>query len=606
MKITIVGSRGPDVTVDRAALLTPALRETARLEANAWIKRLRHVRYNARDHASTMRERFTYKGDSLWWFTELYLHKMRRLDVAVETILALGAARDVGATRVIVSDADDAGREAALAFGRAHQVSISVAGDHESGARFRHEQQSLLVGWTGWLSRLRPRMTRPARRPAVAAFVHTAFWRSADPQEEMYVGPVLDALIDQASRERVALVGLGPKRNFRVRRWWDPMTSMTSVTSPVTSIERFASARAIRGSARLWKARRRLAEEVTSGDDVRAAGTVLGCDLWPVLKRELEGVALVQWPWSARTMDEAAAALDALEPGVVVTYAEAGAWGRALVLEARRRGVPSIGLQHGFIYRHWLNYLHEPDEMMPAGGDDRGFPCPDRTLLYDRYASEHLASAGHFSASRLSVTGSARLETLMTRMATLGRRREELRQRHGVRAGQTMAVLAAKFSEIQDELPALVEAASQVRDLHLVIKPHPAETPALYTAAAAGRPRVSVASGSADLAELLAAADAIVTMNSTVAIDGLVLGLPTVVVGLPNNLSPFVEAGVMLGANGAEKIRSALEAVLYDRQVQSALKDRAGAFASRYGLAPEPAAATRAAAEILAAARGST
>ena len=33
------------------------------------------------------------------------------------------------------------------------------------------------------------------------------------------------------------------------------------------------------------------------------------------------------------------------------------------MLEARRRGIPTAGLQHGFIYRHWLNYLHEPDEM---------------------------------------------------------------------------------------------------------------------------------------------------------------------------------------------------------------------------------------------------
>ena len=36
-------------------------------------------------------------------------------------------------------------------------------------------------------------------------------------------------------------------------------------------------------------------------------------------------------------------------------------------------------------------------------------------------------------------------------------------------------------------------------------------------------------------------------MNSTVAIDAMVLGVPALVVGLPNNLSPFVEAGAMAG-----------------------------------------------------------
>jgi hypothetical protein len=593
VKITSVGSQGATTTADRAALLTPALRELARVETNAWIKRLRLVRYGA----ATMRERFTYKSDSLWWFTELYLHKMRSLDAAVETVLALAAARDAGAARLKIDDAGAVERAAALAFGQAHAIPVDVDGAELPA----HDTRSQLVRWSAWLSRLRPSsVPRPAARPTVAAFVHSAFWRAEDPQEETYVGPVLDALIEQASRDRVSFVGLGPRRNFRVRRWWDPITAPGP--TGVTSIERFASEAAIAGSSRLWNERRELAQALTSGGDIRAAAIVHGCDLWPILRHELEGAALVQWPWSARTMDEAAAALDALEPRVAVTYAEAGAWGRALVLEARRRGVPSFGLQHGFIYRHWLNYLHEPDEIA-AAGEDQGFPLPDRTLVYDRYAHAHLTGAGRFPDARLRVTGSARLEKLMHRLATLRGQRDDIRRRLGVSPDERLAVLTAKFTEIHGELPALVEGAGGVDRLRLVIKPHPAETPALYDPATAGRAHVTVAPPSADLAELLAAADAIVTMNSTVAVDGLVVGVPAVVIGLPNNLSPFVDEGVMLGANGAEKIRRALESVLYDRQIRAGLSDRAGAFAARYGLAPEPGAAARAAAEILAAAR---
>ena len=70
------------------------------------------------------------------------------------------------------------------------------------------------------------------------------------------------------------------------------------------------------------------------------------------------------------------------------------------MLEARRRGIASAGLQHGFIYRHWLNYLHEPDEMAPAPGNpaDRGFPRPTLTLLYDEFAAGHLAIGGPLPA----------------------------------------------------------------------------------------------------------------------------------------------------------------------------------------------------------------
>jgi hypothetical protein len=587
VKITCISAR-KRITCDRAALLTPALREAARVETNAWIKRLRLVPYGE----TSMRDRFTYRGESLWWFTELYLHKRRQLDEAIETILALGAAQASGAAEFDVETGDRAGRLAAVAFAQAtgSRVTLQPARNRSD----RHTWPSLLVGAAGRLQRFRRGARHRRHHPRVAAFVHTAFWRTADPQQETYIGPILDALIDATSPSDVAFVGLGPRRNFRARRWWDPVRPASGFAAPVTPIERFASAHATRGSRELFQERHRLARMVTSGDAIRAAAIVRGCDLWPVLAHELEGAAMVQWPWSARTMDEAGAALDALEPRAALTYAEAGAWGRALMLESRRRGIPSVGIQHGFIYRHWLNYLHEPDEM-EAGG----FPRPDRTLIYDRCAAEHLVTRGHFPAASLVVTGSARLENLVAQTSEARQHRDRIRQRLAAGPAEKIAVLAAKFLEIRGELPALLDAASRLRDLRLIVKPHPAETADVYAPAAGGRAQVTIAPSSSSLSDLLAIADVIITMNSTVAIDALVLGIPSVVVGLPNNLTPFVDAGVMLGANAVEGIERALRSVLYDRQVQQALAGRAGVYAARYGLAPEPGAAARAAREIL-------
>ena len=70
---------------------------------------------------------------------------------------------------------------------------------------------------------------------------------------------------------------------------------------------------------------------------------------------------------------------------------------------------------------------------------------------------------------------------------------------------------------------------------------------------------------------LLAAARAIVTVNSTVAIDGMALGVPTLVIGLPNNLSPFVDRGMMLGAATDAEIRAALGRLLYDQEFRGSL-----------------------------------
>src|SRR5690606_32707211 len=74
--IVVTGRTGASERLALSQLLTPDIRERVRAEGNRWIKDLRLVPYGE----STMRGRFTFRGDSLWWFTEIYLHKMRRLE----------------------------------------------------------------------------------------------------------------------------------------------------------------------------------------------------------------------------------------------------------------------------------------------------------------------------------------------------------------------------------------------------------------------------------------------------------------------------------------------------------------------------------------------
>jgi hypothetical protein len=593
--IQLTSTQGARLDLDVADLLTDADRERVHDETRRWIKSLRL----ATDGGRTFRERFSYRDTSLWWFTEVYLHKSRRLERAVSTVLALDRAREQHAPSAIEITSDDpAIALAALAFGDARRVPVGLAAPRSRLLDRRWE--SYRIGLTARLSRLRPaRRATPAAHARVAAFIHTAFWRhtgSGNPGDEAYIGPILDELAARLGPSGLTYVGVGPRRNFRARRWWDPVVA-GSPGGVVVPIERLAPWRTLSRSLDLWRHRYRLAEEATSGEAIRAAGQYDGCDLWPLLQQELRNVALLQWPWSARAMDEAGAALDTLSPEVVVTYAEAGGWGRALVIEARRRRVPSVGVQHGFIYRHWLNYRHEEDEMMPAGGDP-GFPYPERTLVFDGYARRHLTELGRLPEASIRVTGSPRLDMLVSRFRELSADRGAIREALGVKEGEALVVLAAKLTEITRDLPELFDAASSLAGVRLVVKTHPAETPDGYLNVKGSRDAITVAASDADLGRLLVAADLVVTRNSTVAVDALVLGVPALVIGLPSNLSPFVEAGVMFGAV-AGGIRGALDAVLYDRRVRETLVERAGRFTAREGLSGDGGSAVRAADEIL-------
>jgi hypothetical protein len=71
-------------------------------------------------------------------------------------------------------------------------------------------------------------------------------------------------------------------------------------------------------------------------------------------------------------------------------------------------------------------------------------------------------------------------------------------------------------------------------------------------------------------------------------------------IGLPNNLSPFVQAGAMAGAMSDQEIEPALRRVLYDEGFRQQLGEAAAATAARYRIAPDGGAAERSATAILA------
>ena len=585
-----------------ADYLTGELEDKAAAAAHAWIKALRHVPVDGQP----LRRRFTVRDDSLWWFAELYLHKQRVILDTHRTIAALEALlsserpqaiRLVSRTRLLAVVGPQAARARNVRW-------LGAPWQPPWWLRLaRADARARMLMLASRASRWRRTAGTPAGAPrAVAAFVHNAFWRrgSTESTAEAYIGPVLNAL-DARDGSAVRYVGVGPAANFRARKWWHPLQGAKSSVR-VTPVESFAGPRAMTSSRQVWRSRHAMLRALAAGVDVRLRAVIHGYDCWEIVRDELTGVVLLQWPWSARAMDEAGAALDALRPAVALTYAEAGGWGRALVLECRRRGIRSVGLQHGVIYHHWLNYRHEPDEMSPDPEHpaDAGFPRPTLTLLFDEYARRHLIEQGRFPPESLQVTGSPRLDTLVRSAGLLTE--EDLtraRAEAGAAEPRILVLLVTKFREARNVLGAIVEAVGAMPEVQLAIKTHPAETPDAYAAAASSAPNISVLAADAPLGPLLRASRAIITVNSTVAIDAAVLGVPALVVGLPNNLSPFVDAGVMPGVPAGGAIGPALRRILYDEGFRLQLERDRSTFLTRFGIGSDGHAAARSAAAIL-------
>ena len=197
------------------------------------------------------------------------------------------------------------------------------------------------------------------------------------------------------------------------------------------------------------------------------------------------------------------------------------------------------------------------------------------------------------------MAGSPRLDALAAGAAALTADEiDRARSLAGAPPGAALVLVTTKFSEARGVLGALVEAVgvaagrapgdqdASCRDSGNVCARSPP----------AGRD-VRVLDAATPLAPLLRASAALVTVNSTVALDAAVLDVPALVIGLPNNLSPFVDAGVMAGAGGADAaaIARALRQILYDEEFRQSLSRARGAFLTRYRIDASGQAAERAA-----------
>jgi hypothetical protein len=153
--------------------------ERAEREANAWIKSLRHLPVDG----MALRDRFLFRGDSLWWFAELFLHKRRVVVEILRTLYAL----DAMFTRerpLALGVAEGSGVVVHLARECAQKRQLQWRGAPSPRRDSLHRRldpllRGIVYTASAFVDRFKTRR-RPGGtgRPAVvAAFVHAAFWR---------------------------------------------------------------------------------------------------------------------------------------------------------------------------------------------------------------------------------------------------------------------------------------------------------------------------------------------------------------------------------------------------------------------------------------------
>ena len=260
--------------------------------------------------------RLTLRGDSLWWFAEITCTRAA-IVLALRTVCCRRSMRWSSASGRGSLATSDPGLGAVTAQ---FAASRGIAFDGGRTARPPAvalaciEARSAAFAAAARLSRLRRRAPPPSP-VRVGAFVHTAFGVLApEPVEAKRTSarcsgnsrsgsvPIRCARSGSDPHETSARGGGGIRSCARPRRGASCPSKRTRRSRPAPVIPRLERATSDRTRME------------TSGD-IRAHAVIRGQDCWLIVRGELAGIARLQLPWSARAMDEAGAALDAIRPG---------------------------------------------------------------------------------------------------------------------------------------------------------------------------------------------------------------------------------------------------------------------------------------------------
>ncbi len=543
-------------------------------------------------NAQTLKDALRYRETTLWWWAELYLHHntdaarrvrfletasriIERFDAAAvrthglaldETLLAerLAAARKIGFTR-------------GVARGEAHPAARSAmtAGLLEASKLVA----TATKGTGGSDERLISR--------ALVFVSHAAFWKTRkgnDGSEENYEH-YLDALLNESKQRGIPIVtlGVGPQTTFRTRtageKWRERLTLQLPKDERYVHINRFVTPNVAAAALKAFGKALSIRNRFQNAASLKAAFSHRGVSFDDLSHEDLGRTLLHQVPWAARCLLEFDAAFRELDPRLVCLYAESSGLGRAAIESARRRGVSSLGVQHGILYPNYFSYERTAEDIT------LGTPVADATAMYGDDGVRLLEDTFRYPKGRVVSTGSPRYDALAAEIRTVNR--DERRRDLGVSAHEKLVVLASRYAGIRDThkasgpaFPGLLAAIEGIEGARLIVKPHPAEPKDAYDqdiAASTLGERVRVIADRS-LTDILPAADLLVTVESLSATEALVAGVPVVVLRHPSNLRDVVASGAALGVPDGGDPRPSIESLLWDEASRAAWRGSRDAF----------------------------
>jgi hypothetical protein len=273
-------------------------------------------------------------------------------------------------------------------------------------------------------------------------------------------------------------------------------------------------------------------------------------------------------------------------PDIVLLGGESYTEGRALINRAKLRDIPTLLLQHGLYYRYVMYYNHIDGDIGPNKEATAPYcPIPDKFAMQDKYTKDIMVRYGKISAEDVIITGVPRYD-IFTRANEILNREEIFRKLQLDPDKKLVTWMTQPSATDERNISAVYNAMKSLKDAQLVVKLHPSQEVkgSVYLKDRSYIPLVISGEGAITL-ELLYASDIIIAWQSTVAIEALILDKPLIVINFIGKPVPpqYVDTGAAVYIDKEDKLKPAIESILYDREAQQRLSAARHRFLSDNG-----------------------
>ncbi len=509
----------------------------------------------------SFKELLVYKRISVFWFlqTRLYLHRMQELLVMIERLkLAIAAECP---TNVWVTGDPDARYIISVLQGKL------LDGDFASGSSIGYKSYSGLPTLKLLLLKiLRGTLVRPGgggRRKEGKILVisaGTSWRRDFDFESQKYVvrDVFLHAIVGRLSEMGydVTAIDFENRANRLPSAYFDNVERRKAFGIAVIPWEKYVDWGIITKSRQAAKELNETWKKLQVSKEFADSLVYSGVPLYRLVKSDFEGLFKSLKAFAAVSFIEAAdKILEAEKPLAVIMHDEYGAIQMSLINAAKKKGIPTISLQHGMIYSDHLSYVHELSHVQGKNPDTL-FPLPDRMCVWSESAKQILLKVGNFPPAVPVVTGDPRVDYLHKARSSFDRKK--ITRGLGVPDDKKIVMFATDNLQAADEkilvAKSVFRAVKTLPECFLIIKVHPNEEDhVFYHKLAEGMelPETVVVKN-VNLYELLYISNVVVVAFSTVGAEALRMGKPVVSLNLtrPHDV-PFIKK------NMAEVVRSA-------------------------------------------------